>query len=100
MQQRNNMLGLLLLFATALIWGGSFVAQKLGMDHIGPFSFTFFSDLLAAIFLLTLVAFRAMSNGWKFSWSRTDIVGGIASGVGLWCGMIQIPFLQKSQGRA
>jgi hypothetical protein len=41
MQQRNNMLGLFLLSATALIWGGSFVAQKLGMDHIGPFSFTF-----------------------------------------------------------
>ena len=37
MRQRNGMIGLLLLFTTALIWGGSFVAQKLGMDHIGPF---------------------------------------------------------------
>ena len=43
------MFGLLLLLATALIWGGSFVAQKFGMDHIGPFAFTFFSDLLAGI---------------------------------------------------
>ena len=88
MQQRNNMLGLLLLFATALIWGGSFVAQKLGMDHIGPFSFTFFSDLLAGIFLLALVALRAIVKGGTFSWSRTDITGGMASGFGLWCGMM------------
>ena len=88
MQQRNNMFGLLLLFATALIWGGSFVAQKLGMDHIGPFSFTFFSDLLAGIFLLALVALRALGKGGAFSWSRTDIMGGIASGFGLWCGMM------------
>ena len=88
MQKRNNFLGLLLLSATALIWGGSFVAQKLGMDHIGPFSFTFFSDLLAGTFLLTLVAFRAIPKGGRFSWTRTDIMGGIASGFGLWCGMM------------
>ena len=88
MQQRNNMLGLVLLSATALIWGGSFVAQKLGMDHIGPFSFTFFSDLLAGTFLLSLAAFRSIAKGERFSWSRTDVIGGIASGFGLWCGMM------------
>lgn len=78
MQQRNNMLGLFLLSATALIWGGSFVAQKLGMDHIGPFSFTFFSDLLAGTFLLSLAVFRSIAKGERFSWSRTDIIGGCA----------------------
>ena len=77
MQQRNNMLGFFLLSATALIWGGSFVAQKLGMDHIGPFSFTFFSDLLAGTFLLSLAAFRSIAKGERFSWPRTDIIGGI-----------------------
>jgi drug/metabolite transporter (DMT)-like permease len=83
----NNLTGLLLLYSTALIWGGSFVAQKLGMDHVGPFAFTFFCDLLAGIFLLSLVVFRFFAKGGDFSWSRTDIVGGVVSGIGLWCGM-------------
>ena len=30
---------LLLLFLTAVIWGTAFVAQSVGMDHIGPFTF-------------------------------------------------------------
>ena len=82
------MFGLLLLLATALIWGGSFVAQKLGMDHIGPFAFTFFSDLLAGVFLLALVLLRAFVKGGRPSWSRTDIVGGAISGLALWGGMM------------
>jgi drug/metabolite transporter (DMT)-like permease len=88
MRQRNGMIGLLLLFSTALIWGGSFVAQKLGMNHIGPFAFTFFSDLLAGVFLFALVVLRVLAKGGRFSWSRTDVVGGIVSGIALWCGMM------------
>ena len=88
MKKQNNTRGLILLLTTALIWGGSFVAQKLGMDHIGPFSFTFFCDLLAGIFLLALILLRSTPNGCRISWSRTDIVGGAASGFALWCGMM------------
>ena len=76
-----------MLVATALIWGGSFVAQKLGMDHVGPFAFTFFSDALAGGFLLSLVLARALARGRRPSWSRTDMVGGAISGLGLWGGM-------------
>ena len=28
-----------LLFITALIWGFAFVAQRVGMDYVGPFTF-------------------------------------------------------------
>ena len=31
--------GNLLLLLTALIWGSAFVAQSVGMDYIGPFTF-------------------------------------------------------------
>ena len=31
--------GALLLTLTALIWGTAFVAQSLGMDYLGPFTF-------------------------------------------------------------
>ena len=30
----------LMLFLTAFIWGTAFVAQSVGMDYIGPFTFT------------------------------------------------------------
>ena len=34
-QIKNN----LLLLLTALIWGCAFVAQSVGMDYVGPFTF-------------------------------------------------------------
>ena len=80
--------GALLLLLTALIWGGSFVAQKLGMDHVGPFAFTFYSDALAGVFLFALVRGRARMRGAKPVWSRTDVVGGAWSGFWLWGGMM------------
>lgn len=46
----------LLLFTAAVIWGSGFIAQKLGMEHISPFAFTFFRTLIGALFLLPLLA--------------------------------------------
>ena len=44
--------GLLLL--TALIWGFGFVAQRLGMDHVGPFTFNGIRFILGGLCLLPL----------------------------------------------
>jgi drug/metabolite transporter (DMT)-like permease len=44
--------GLLLL--TAFIWGFAFVAQRMGMDHIGPFVFNGIRFLLVALVLMPL----------------------------------------------
>lgn len=43
------------LFFTALIWGLSFVAQKAGMEHIGPFSFNFARSILGGISLIPFI---------------------------------------------
>ena len=40
------------LLITATIWGLSFVAQSVGMDHVGPFTFTSFRMCLGALFLM------------------------------------------------
>lgn len=45
--------GLLLL--TALIWGAAFVAQRLGMEHVGPFTFNGVRFLLGALALQPLI---------------------------------------------
>ena len=43
--------GNVFLFCTALIWGTTFVAQRVGMEHIGPFTFNFVRFSLGALFL-------------------------------------------------
>ena len=48
----------LLMLFTALIWGSAFIAQRLGMDHIGPFLYTGLRFALAALVLLPWVLRR------------------------------------------
>ena len=40
------------LFLAAFIWGSAFIFQKMGMDHIGPFTFGIFRFCLGALALL------------------------------------------------
>ena len=51
-------MGAILLFLTALIWGCAFLFQKLGGDHVGPFAFTVYRNVLAGLFLLGVMAAR------------------------------------------
>ncbi len=44
-----------LLLLTAVIWGSAFVAQRVGMDHVGPFLFNGVRFTLGALVLLPLV---------------------------------------------
>ena len=66
----------LILLLTALIWGFGFVAQRMGMDHLGPYSFNVCRFLVGALSLLPLLFFlRKKESGstelnpsfWKFS---------------------------------
>ena len=49
---KEKIQGTICLFATTLIWGSAFIAQSVGMDLIGPFTFQFFRCLLAILFLI------------------------------------------------
>lgn len=46
------------LLLCALIWGASFIAQKLGADHFGPFTINCYRNLLAGPFLFLCLAVR------------------------------------------
>lgn len=46
-----------LLIVVAIIWGLAFVAQRMGMDHLGPFAFNAARFLLGALSLLPLLLF-------------------------------------------
>ena len=45
----------LLLLLTALIWGVAFVAQSVGMDYVGPFTFIAARSIIAGLFLLPVI---------------------------------------------
>ena len=51
---RQNVLPLV----TAMIWGTAFVAQSVGADYMGPFTFNAARAAIAFVFLLCLCAGR------------------------------------------
>ncbi len=51
----KRLLGSLILFVTAMIWGLAFVFQRQSMDHIGPYTFTAGRMILSALVLLPTV---------------------------------------------
>ncbi len=50
-QMKNNVMLLL----TALIWGCAFVAQSVGMDYVGPFTFNCVRSILGGIVLIPVI---------------------------------------------
>lgn len=53
----------LLLFLAALIWGVAFVAQSVGMDYVGPWTFNACRFLLGGLVLLPFLYAGIMSCG-------------------------------------
>ena len=51
-RQNIKLISNLLLLLTALIWGVAFVAQSVGMDHVGPWTFVFFRYVLSSLVLI------------------------------------------------
>ena len=44
-----------MLLLTAAIWGAAFVAQSVGMDYVGPFTFNSVRSLLGGVFLIPCI---------------------------------------------
>ncbi len=61
---KNKIKGTLFLMITALLWGTSFVAQKSGMDTMGPITFMCLRSLVGAVVLLPIaLVYGRMSHG-------------------------------------
>ena len=79
------------LLLCAAIWGASFVAQKLGAGHFGPFTINCCRELLAAVFLFGCVRMRDRfarrvrgetgETRLQVGWNRETLVGGALSGL-------------------
>ena len=82
---RQNVLPLL----TAMIWGTAFVAQSVGADYMGPFTFNAARAVIAFVFLLCLCGLRSAYRKRRgeprpAAASRRDLaVGGLCCGTAL-----------------
>lgn len=80
MTQRTKSNGMLTL--TSLIWGVSFVAQSVGMDYVGPFTFNTVRCLLGGLVLLPCIAlFDKKDPGRKPVERKTLLTGGLLCGL-------------------
>lgn len=81
-RMKNNVL----LVLTALIWGCAFVAQSMGMDYVGPFTFNMARFLIGAVVLLPVIWFmdrQRKTGAEKGAEQKTLIIGGICCGIAL-----------------
>jgi drug/metabolite transporter (DMT)-like permease len=71
-----------ILLTAALIWGTTFIAQKLATEHMGPVAFNGVRFTLGALILLpfALVRFRRIASARV---RRESIVGGLLAGVAM-----------------
>lgn len=102
--------GNLLLLLTALIWGSAFVAQSVGMDYIGPFTFNAARNLIAVFVLIPVVLVfggRQAEGAGRGLWSRLrpDPVtwrGGLCCGLvlGIASNLQQVGISMTTAGKA
>lgn len=98
METRNIRADLTLLLVAA-IWGLAFVAQRMGMDHLGPFSFNGARFLLGAVSLLPLLLIFRPNTA---AAPRAMLKGSMTAGIFLFLGasLQQVGLLWTSAGNA
>jgi len=98
----------IILIAT-IIWGSAFVAQSIGMDHIGPFTFQTARCLLGAFALLPIIAvtdrFTDQGDGKNFfsRWADPTLwKAGLLCGVPLFlaCNLQQVGLMDTDAGKS
>ncbi|MDS4040007.1 MAG: DMT family transporter [Candidatus Competibacter sp.] len=93
----------LLLLLAAVIWGFAFVAQRVGMEHVGPFTYNGIRFVLGALSLLPLLWLGRRSaapvgpGGW-----RSILGGGLLAGSILFAGasLQQVGIVHTTAGKA
>lgn len=56
--RREELIHTLMLVLCAMIWGSAFVAQSIGAEYVGPFTFLALRNWIAVIFLIPVIAVR------------------------------------------
>ena len=94
-----------LLMLTAIIWGGAFVAQRAGMDHVGPLTFNGVRFALGALTLLPFALRGSRTTDMDLVGrlsSNQAILGGGLAGLVLFAGatLQQVGLVYTTAGKA
>jgi len=93
-----------LLLVTAFIWGTTFVAQRMGMDHIGPMTYNTLRFALGAVTLVPVILMLPDNGNAKGQNRKTRFLlyGGGLAGLALFGGasMQQIGLVYTTAGKA
>lgn len=103
----NNVKSDCLLLLTAIIWGFAFVAQRIGMDYVGPFTFNAVRFALGSLSLvpLILISNRKVNRSPRVLPSpslKFTLIGGTLAGAALFSGssLQQVGLLYTTAGKA
>ncbi len=91
-----------LLLLTAFIWGTAFVAQRAGMEHVGPFIYNAIRFLLGSLILLPLLLRKNHTSRVTAPDSRSTMLGGALAGLFLFAGasLQQVGIVHTTAGKA
>lgn len=91
----------LLLLLTAAIWGLAFVAQRVGMEHVGPFAFNGVRFMLGALSLLPLLFYFRLDSQNLAQRLKRPLVPGILTGTVLFiaASLQQIGLITTTAGK-
>jgi drug/metabolite transporter (DMT)-like permease len=96
-----------LLLLAAVIWGFAFVAQRVGMEYVGPFGFNGVRFALGGLALLPLVFRNGLRSGETSScdaraYTFPRLGGGLLAGLVLFCGASfqQVALIYTTAGNA
>lgn len=102
--KKNPWKGTLALLLGVTIWGSTFIAQSVGMDHIGPFTFQAIRCALAVVFLIPLsFLFEKEKSRFKEKWTdpqlwKTGCICGFALFIA--AGLQQMGIVHTTAGKA
>ena len=103
---KQNLKGISCLLLATLIWGSTFVAQSVGMDYIGPFTFQASRCFLALIFLLPVIAvtdrFNRTGGSFMSRWKNKKLwKTGLLCGIPLFlaCNLQQVGIVDTDAGK-
>lgn len=102
---KKQLQGSLSLLLATLIWGSAFIAQSVGMELIGPFTFQTFRCGLAVLFLvpLTFLFDKGNLRKWCRNWADPKLwKGGILCGCALFvaASLQQVGLVYTDAGKA
>ena len=92
----------LILFLTATIWGVAFVAQSVGMDYVGPFTFLASRSVIGAIVLIPYILIKDKHKEKKNTTPKFIMIGGACCGTLLFLASIlqQIGIVYTTVGKS